>query len=76
MGVWAQPAPMMETRMEVNFEAIALMVLSTVITSSREVIDQKADQAADRIIAAVNDSETKLDNAAAKELARVLKRVA
>lgn len=62
--------------MEINFEAVALMVLSTVLTSSRTVIDQKADEAADKIIAAVNDSATQLDDAAAKELARVLARIA
>lgn len=62
--------------MDINFEAIALMVLSTVIASSKEVIDRKADEAADKIIAAVNDSATQLDDAAAKELARVLTRIA
>jgi predicted DNA-binding ArsR family transcriptional regulator len=62
--------------MDINFEQIALMVLSTVITASQATIDQKVDEAADKIIAAVKDSETKLDDTAAKAGMAALERLA
>lgn len=59
-----------------NIEAFILPVIGLVLTANQATIDATADSISGRIVDAVKNSETKLDDVAAKEVARVLARIA
>jgi len=51
----------------INFEAIALMVLGTVIASTKTQVNEAVDKAAAAIVTAVKDSETALDETVVRD---------
>ena len=59
-----------------NFEAIILMGLPIVLTAAQPEIDKQVDGAADRLIASVKDSNTRIDDMAVKAFAASLRRFA
>ena len=59
-----------------GLEAFVLPLIGAVLTHNAATLDAQADAAADRIISAVKDSETKLDDVAADAVAKLLERIA
>lgn len=60
-----------------DFNAVALMVLGTVIASTKDQVNAQIDKAAAAIVAAVKDSETPLDETVVRDLvAPALRRLA
>lgn len=59
-----------------SFESIILAGLPIVMTVAQPEIDKAVDAAADNTIAAVKDSNTRLDDVAVKALAGALRRFA
>jgi len=57
-----------------NFEALIMMGLPLVLTASQPMLDQVTDETADKVIALVHDSETKIDDVTVKALTAQLKR--
>lgn len=61
----------------INFETIALMVLGTVIASTKDQVNEAVDKAAAGIVAAVKSSDTALDETVVRDaLAPALTRLA
>lgn len=59
-----------------NIEAFILPLLGAALTMKQADIDAACDSIAARIAAAVNDTETKLDDAGADAIAKALRRIA
>jgi hypothetical protein len=59
-----------------HFEGLALQVVAMLLTANQATIDATVDGAADKIISAVHDTDTKFDDVAAKAVASSLKRLA
>lgn len=72
----AATPPKQETTRMNPLETFLLPALGAVVTMNQANINAIADSAAEKVVAAVRDSETKFDDFAATELARVFERIA
>lgn len=61
---------------ELNFEAIAVMLLGVVVQATDDQVNQQVDKAAQKTIDAVNSSATQIDDILAKRVAAALERYA
>lgn len=60
-----------------DFDAIALMVIGTLISTTKEQVNEQIDKAAAKVVEAVKNSETKIDDTVVKDLlAPALRRMA
>lgn len=65
-----------KTTMNAFIETTALQIVGFIVTANADQIEHAIDTVGDKIVAAVNDSETKLDDAGADILASALRRLA